>query len=64
MSGNELGTAFAREGFLDLRCPHALVRNSAHKSSRHVVRKSESLSWDRELAALRSLPPSPHFASP
>jgi hypothetical protein len=48
MSGNESGTAFAREGFLDPRCPRALVRSSAHRSSRHVVRKSGSSLRDRD----------------
>src|SRR6266702_4628538 len=47
-SGNESGTALAREGFLEPRCPCALVRNSPCRSLHHVMRKSGSLSWVRD----------------
>src|SRR6266702_818492 len=47
-SGNESGTALAREGFLEPRCPCTLVHNSPRRSLCHVMRKLGSLSWVRD----------------
>ena len=44
MLGNESGTALAREGFLELRCPNEFVRSSLRRSSCHVVRNPGSSS--------------------
>ncbi len=64
MSGNESGIVFAREGFLDPRCPRELVHSSLRRDSRHVIRNSGSSARVRDWAASRSSSPRPDFASP